>query len=72
MYKHAVKKIPYLLRYVPDQYKTQQICEKAILENGGTLKSVPDCYKNQEICNKAVDKCVRVCSWMLWDSRNVW
>ena len=29
--------------------------DKAILENGGTLKSVPDCYKNQEICNKAVD-----------------
>ena len=23
---------------------------KAILENGGTLKSVPDCYKNQEMC----------------------
>ena len=21
--KHAVKKLPYLLRYVPDQYKTQ-------------------------------------------------
>ena len=35
--------------------KTQQICDKAILENGGTLKSVPDCYKNQEMCNKAVD-----------------
>ena len=31
------------------------MCEKAILENGGTLKSVPDCYKNQEMCNKAVD-----------------
>ena len=22
--KHAVKKLPYLLRFVPDQYKTQQ------------------------------------------------
>ena len=29
------------------------MCVKAILENGGTLKSVPDCYKNQEICHKA-------------------
>ena len=27
---------------------------KAILGNGGTLKSVIDCYKNQEMCNKAV------------------
>ena len=31
------------IRYVPDQYKIQQMCDKAILENGGTLKSVPDC-----------------------------
>ena len=29
------------------------MCDKAILENGGTLKSVPDCYKNQEMCKKA-------------------
>ena len=29
--------------------------DKAIVENGGTLKFVPDCYKNQEMCNKAVD-----------------
>ena len=30
------------------------MCNKVILENGGTLRSVPDCYKNQEMCNKAV------------------
>ena len=29
--KHAVEKIPYLSRYVSDQYKTQLICHKAIL-----------------------------------------
>ena len=40
--------------------------DKAILENGGTLKGIPDCYKNQERC-KAVDnyphalKCVPEC-----------
>ena len=28
------------------------MCNKAILENGGTLKFVPDCYKNQGMCNK--------------------
>ena len=33
----------YLLRYVPDQYKTQQMRDKAVLENVGTLKSVPNC-----------------------------
>ena len=31
------------------------MCHKAILENGGTLKSVPDCYNNQEIFKNAVD-----------------
>ena len=57
MCKHAVKKLPYLIRYVPDGYKTQHdsIRDKAILENGGTLKSVPDRYKNQEMYNNAVD-----------------
>ena len=31
------------------------MCDKAILEDDGTLKSAPDCYKNQEMCNTAVD-----------------
>ena len=33
MCKHTVKKLPYLLRYVPDLYKAQQMCDEAILEN---------------------------------------
>ena len=33
------------------------MCDKAIFENEGTLKSVPDCFKNQEMCNKTVDNC---------------
>ena len=41
---YTVTKLPYLLRYVPDKYKTQQIFDKAILQNGGTLNSVLDCY----------------------------
>ena len=47
--------IPFLIRYVPDEYKTQQMCYKAILENVGTLNSLTVCCKNQEVCNKAVD-----------------
>ena len=53
--KHPTKKLRYLLRYARHQYKTQNICDKAILENGGTLKPVPDCYKNQERYNQAVE-----------------
>ena len=29
--------------------------DKAVLENGRTLKSVPDSRKNQQMCYKAVD-----------------
>ena len=43
MCKHAVKRLPFVIRYIPDRYKTQQMCDKAILENGGILKSVSDC-----------------------------
>ena len=41
------------MKYVPDEYK-------AILDNGGTLKSFADCYKNQEMCSKATDNYPRV------------
>ena len=36
------------------------MCNRAILENVGTLKSVPDCYKNKKMCNQAVDTYARV------------
>ena len=32
------------------------MCNKAILENDGTLESVPKRYKTQEMCEKNVDK----------------
>lgn len=46
MCKHAVKKLPSVVRYGLEQYKTKQMCGKVILENGEKLKSVSDCYKN--------------------------
>ena len=39
MCKHAVEKLPFVIRYVPDQYKTQQTCDQVILENSGTFCS---------------------------------
>ena len=60
MFKHAVKKLFSLLRYVPDEYKTQQMCDKAILENGETIKSLPATKrkKNQELTATKIKKCV--------------
>ena len=31
--KHAVKKLPFVITYVRDQYNTQQMCDKTIYEN---------------------------------------
>ena len=54
--KKAAKKLSFKTRYVPDWYKFQEACDKAIIvENGETLIFVSGCYKNQTICNKAVD-----------------
>ena len=55
MGKHTAKIFSFIIGYIPDQYNTQQMSDKAILKNVGTLKSVPDCYKNQQMCDKAVD-----------------
>ena len=51
----SIQPKPFLIRYVPDQYKAQQMCGKAILENGETLMPVLYCYKNQQMCDKAAD-----------------
>ena len=36
------------------------MCDKVVLENGGTLESVSDQHKTQETCDKAVDSYVHV------------
>ena len=50
-----LKKLAYLLRYVPYQYKNKKTHNRAILKDSGMLESVPNRYKTQEMCNKAVD-----------------
>ena len=45
----------FVKRHVHDQYKTQEMCNKVILQNGWTLNFVPDSYKNQKMWDKAVD-----------------
>ena len=49
------------------------MCDKAILENGGTLKSVSDCQKNQKMCNKVVDNYSHALEFLLqcYKTKNV-
>ena len=50
--KHAVKNVPWIIRHNPDQLTTKEMCHKAILENGGTLKLVREWWKFLRMCIK--------------------
>ena len=47
MCKNGVKNLPYPLRHVPDECKTHQMCDRANLENNGTINPDTEYYKNQ-------------------------
>ena len=47
MRNDAVKKSPFVIRYVPNQCKTKKMGNQAILKDGGTLESVFDRCKTQ-------------------------
>ena len=55
MCKNAVAKMLLVIRYVHDQYRTLEISDKVILENGETLMFVTDQNKTKNICQTAVD-----------------
>ena len=50
----------WLLAYVHDNLKTQEMCEKAVKEDTNILKYVSDQYIMQEMCDKALD-----CPWLI-------
>ena len=39
-----------------DNFKTQEMCNKAVEKDPCLLGEVPDHFKPQEMCNKAVEK----------------
>ena len=42
MCNHVAEKLSFVIRYFPDQCRTQQMCDRTILENGGMLESIPN------------------------------
>ena len=51
-----MKRSPCALWCVPDQYKTQEMCNKVVEENPRVLELVPDQFVTQEMCKEAVKK----------------
>ena len=48
MCKHAVKKLPFLIKYVPDWYKTPQMCDQVRQGNDEMLMFIPYFYKDEK------------------------
>ena len=46
---------PYALWRVPNHFKTQEMCEKAIEEDPWALRFIPDHFKTKNICEKSVE-----------------
>ena len=57
MCNQAVDNCARTLEFVPERYKTQEICDKVVNTYPSTIKFVPECYKTQELCDKAVNRC---------------
>ena len=45
---------PAALFVIPDHFKTQEMCIKAVEVDPWELGNIPDTFKAQKICNKAV------------------
>ena len=44
-----------LLEFVPGQYKTQKMCERAVEDDPGTIEFVTDHLKTKKMCERAVE-----------------
>ena len=40
---------------IPNQYKTQEMCDKVVSEDPFLIVYCPDKYKTQRMCDEAVD-----------------
>ena len=54
---------PSFLTLVPDDLKTQEMCNEAVRIDPWPLYDVSDNLKSQEICNEAIEKA----SWLVFD-----
>ena len=43
-----------MLEHVPDQYKTQEMCNEAVQRDPWILEYVPDQFVTQKMCNETV------------------
>ena len=52
----AVKQSGRALEYVPEGFKTVELCLAAVEQTGGSLEHVPEVHKTAELCLTAVEQ----------------
>ena len=52
----AVRIIPAVFFNIPDRFKTQETCTKAVVEDSLNLRHFLDHFNTQEMCIKAVEE----------------
>ena len=64
-----------LLEYVPDEFKTRDICDKALLKEVCCVEHVPDYFITDKICDQVEEKLENVYddkSRMIYDRINAY
>ena len=57
---------PHALKFVPECFMTQKMCDKTVDTYLSIIKFVPEFFMTQEMCNKAVNKCFLYLIIFLW------
>ena len=47
-----------MLRFIPDDFKTQDMCNDACGDDPGLLEHVPGHFKTKRMCDKAVKEAI--------------
>ena len=55
MWNKAVEKVPWLLHYVPVQFRTNKMCKRVGEKCLHPFRFISDLLKTQEMCEKAVE-----------------
>ena len=58
MYDKTVFRCFFPFIYLPDGYKTQEMCDSVVSEDSFMIVYCSDKYKTQRMCDEAVDKCL--------------
>ena len=48
----------FVFNYIPNQYKTQEMCNSIVCEDSFSIRCNSDQYKTQQMCDKAFDYCL--------------